>query len=59
MKYTEENPINWANNSSTECFSKDISKSLLNYIKYDIVSTSMETQSSLISGHELTTHVED
>lgn len=52
-------PINWANNSSTECFSKDISIPLLNHIKYDIVSTSMEIQSSLISGHELTTHVED
>ena len=52
-------PKNWANKTSTECFSKDISQSLLNNIKYDIVSTSMETQSSLTSGPELTTQVED
>lgn len=52
-------PLNWPNKTSTECFSKDICSNVLKIIEYDIVSTSMETQSSLISGHELTTHVED
>ena len=52
-------PKNWPALTSTECFSKDIKESILKIIEYDIVSTSMETQSSLISGQELTTPVED
>lgn len=40
-------PQHWANSSTTECFSEDLLTVILDKIKYDIVSTSTEMQSSL------------
>ena len=40
-------PKVWANNSSTECFKESLVELLINTVNQDIVSTSMETQSSL------------
>ncbi len=53
-------PNKWEYNSSTETFTNELLPTILENIKYDIVSTSSENQSSsLENASELTTQMED
>ena len=45
-------PKNWEASSSTECFTDDLLTVILNQLKYDIVSTSAEMQSSVTAGED-------
>lgn len=55
-------PKNWKYNSSTEAFQDNLLETIINKIdniEYDIVSTSSESQSSLLDGQEVTIPNED
>ena len=53
-------PSRWEYNTSTETFKDELLPTILENIKYDIVSTSSESQSSsLENASKLTTQMED
>lgn len=52
IKHNLYTPKRWEANTSTECFKDDLLSVILNNLKYDIVSTSTETQSSLNKADE-------